>query len=96
MNVTEDEARSQQCPMALASETTCTCFASKCMAWRWYADLRRQVRLCEDDGATIEPPRPADLPPDWEFYPCYEDAAAWVEPEVAAQARRTGYCGMVP
>ena len=84
-----------QCPVALASETMCTCFGARCMAWRWFADLRRHHRVCADTQATREPERPADLPPDWEFFPCDTDPAGWVESEATATLRRLGSCGMV-
>jgi hypothetical protein len=96
MIVTETEAATKLCCMCVSGESAVTCAGSECMAWRWFADLRRYHRVCEDTQATVEPERPADMPPDWTFC-SYDDvdAAGWVESEAAATLRRKGSCGLV-
>ncbi len=72
-----------------------TCIASRCAMWRWSESApARQLTSCQDRDATTEPPRPFTVPADWEFCPAGDDHACWVEPDAAALARRTGYCGL--
>lgn len=91
---TEGQALASCCPIYKA-----TCRGPECMAWRWVGAWRRGHRAHDMNFAgpadTPEPPRPSDLPEDWEWHVDTEDFwAGWREPEAAARRRRPGYCGL--
>lgn len=78
------------------------CHASKCMAWRWQDNKNfnwvRLVRMCSDPYAVEEPDR-GDVPEDYEWRPFVEgdgEAACWAESDKSMNAKRRGYCGLVP
>lgn len=73
------------------------CIGSRCMAWRWNdGALSRRCHVNDADPmATVEPARPAHVPPSYLFEPHEDDEpACWVEPKNEAQARSRGYCGL--
>lgn len=78
------------------------CIGSDCMAWRWWNedDPMRRIRVpfdYKESRSIEEPPRPADLPDSWAWFPAdTEDAASgyWIEPAEEHEARFPGYCGL--
>ncbi len=106
--MTEQEAREKWCPQmthcdnphlvevgASAVYVQDKCCASSCMAWRWAESTPcRDVMPARDPHAATEPDRPEHLPASWQFCPCDDASACWVEPAEEAAARRSGYCGL--
>ncbi len=83
------------------------CLGSECMAWRWTgSSLTYEVHRFNYASAPPllkEPERPAEVPPDWNWFagfvgPDYVVSPCWVEPEASAKARgkpeRQGFCGL--
>ena len=100
---TEAEAKEKFCPNSFtAPGGSDLCFASRCMAWRWYdKHSERRVRMPatqEQARCPEEPERPADLPASWEWcgdlWECDGEDNCWLEPQAEADARRRGYCGL--
>lgn len=77
----------------------CNCIASQCAMWRWFTTPLQQfinagnaaAQTAEESSGTYLGTEP---PAGWEFVPCGDDFARWVEPEDQQLARRTGYCGI--
>ena len=111
MIVTEEEARQRLCvhqgrptPAEHAASAIAgmgapigrCCLGSRCMAWRMRLDPDSKFwRHKAQESATVEPPRPPEVPADWKWHPADEEMhARWVEPEASRAARATGYCGL--
>lgn len=97
MIVTVAQAANLSCPMARPGLGRCA--GAGCMAWKFERPLEVRVVTADEFACVTEPERPVHVPLTYIWCP-YEpgdvDVACWVEPEFAAHARRTGYCGMVP
>lgn len=89
------DADAQECPMSM-SGTRSPCLGARCMAWRFTMQRQLLVHKCEDFDAVEELPRPAHVPASYEWHADEIEGAGWVEPEIEAESRRQGYCGMVP
>lgn len=98
MIVTEQEAKKLWCPHRSRQHLNeSNCMASACMWWVLSLPRTPQSRLCPNQLATVEPHRMVGLPDDWTFVPFDAEEgtwARWVEPDAAAEARRTGRCGV--
>jgi hypothetical protein len=94
--LTETEAKDKVCPLRNTS-----CLASNCAFWRWSIitgpfNGARRFYAAANPSAIDE--RDAGKKPDgiehWQFIPCDDDSAGWLEPESDAALRRRGYCGI--
>lgn len=102
MLLTKDDAAQKWCPLARSEyDSACKCIADGCAVWRWTpitnpSNGARRFREADNPAAETEQEAGAK-PKDcrgWEFCPCAEDPAGWVEPEAEADKRRLGYCGL--
>lgn len=96
--IAASEARTRVCPIRQCSDRELLCLAENCMAWRLVEQALQKMHVCDDQLAETEPPRPADVTSDWEWFSLEADGefAGWVEPLQSARARDHGYCGLVP
>ncbi|PZP55881.1 MAG: hypothetical protein DI596_10960 [Azospira oryzae] len=97
MLLTKHEAAQKWCPLAQSE----VCMADGCAMWRWAPIINpsngaRRFMVADNPAAKTE--QEAGTKPEhchgWEFHPCAEDPAGWIEPEAAANRRRRGYCGL--
>jgi hypothetical protein len=94
--LTESEAKEKICPY-----NWMRCITSDCAFWRWSiitgpSDGAQRFHVA--DNASAEDERDAGQKPDglehWQFIPCGDDPAGWLEPRSDADLRRKGYCGI--
>lgn len=97
---TENNARNMVCPFKMGNPSPANgCDASACMAWQWSGiQPPRRAFGAPNAIAMLEAeagPRPEHCPPSYEFVPCDEDTACWVEPESEYWPRLLGYCRLI-
>jgi|GEM_PF-2445704 len=101
MLLTETDAERKWCPFAASNPDNTSCIADSCAMWRWTQITNPSNgarRFREADNPAAETEQEAGTKPEhchgWEFCPCVEDPAGWVEPAAEADKRRLGYCGL--
>ncbi len=101
MLLTETDAEMKWCPFAASNPDNPSCIADSCAMWRWTPITNPSNgarRFREADNPAAETEQEAGTKPEhchgWEFCPCGEEPAGWVEPAAEADKRRLGYCGL--
>lgn len=96
MLMKENEAQEKGCPLLRMAPMGkfCGCIGSQCAMWRWYSAASPRRVKCENQAAETEAEAGTRPEGPWEFAPCDEFDAQWVETEESANARRLGYCGL--
>lgn len=101
MLLTETDAGRKWCPFAASNPDNTSCIADSCAMWNWAPITNPSNgarRFREADNPAAETEQEAGTKPEhchgWEFCPCGEEPAGWVEPAAEADKRRLGYCGL--
>ena len=95
----ERKASEMICPLAIAwSLGAGRCRGAQCAAWTWELEHPVPIKVRYEDKYAVQEPaeKPADV--GWPWVPYCEEKdnwAGWREPQQEANARATGYCGMV-
>jgi hypothetical protein len=99
MHFTEIEACVKICPMS--ENLSHTCIGSKCMAWRWVevsnpSNGVQRFYVADNPSAQneLEAGKRPEYCKNWQFMPCIDEPAGWLEPKSEADLRRQGYCGL--
>lgn len=98
MLMTDEEAGKKVCKQVLwmGRLREVMCLGSRCARWEVERWGNPRVIVCDDPGATEEPPRPSKVPASYIFCPAEKwedgDPAGWVEPEEESHKRDAGRC----
>jgi hypothetical protein len=96
---------SKFCPFFFSGprNTRVSCIEDECACWRTVPpttpETGAQMMVAAENPAAKRQedagPRPATVPPNWEFVPYDgENPAGWVEPPESARKRAIGFCGL--